>query len=898
MARARITRNRRTRTTDETSGRWNVYHPAVWWERVHGEDRAITLRHPTYPFVETSPGDEEDLKRIAAQYLRKVAPAFGLPSLFKDTGSSFGVRLSWLDLDEKTVPAPPRASVWLRRDDVPPSGRPLDRTLVFLVVQSLEANTPQRALGSRLGIRIVAHLSRRRGRRWEVRITSSACSRGLAPEFDVRSTQVTVFLKGFFSEKGFVELQRRIRTAANLDDDAPVRIDGVRGGSATELELYANFPRREDRPQELASAMTFSVRVLETPGPTPELVLIPIERHVLAANLADVEAQMFLQDPASKAGIGHLVDARPSRAPDRLEKYRERVTLPDLTPDRQGYKLSDGLGQVQITRSRLVDPTADEKETQVEQPGTVPNARTNSFAAVSGYQHARELFDAMRNYGLRPTEYFKLASPPLRVRYRATIQPGPGKDGKTINAQVDYDPPDGHLVLAVWNPTWLKPLQVRFALADLRRSASRREPLGLATDRRWSWHEYSHVLLAASTGALELRFVHSVGDALAAITSDPESALTRPLPAAVASRPAIHRRMRWLTFPWVYVNRRHDRSVFYGWSWCGRYHRPAQFKSGGSHGPRKGYQSEQILSTSLFRFYRATGGDTSVDLEGTPDVAARRRASDYAVYVILRAIGSLGPAAWVPIETPDQLVSALVDADVATMPASRGLLAGRAGGCVHKVIRWAFEAQGLYATTDPLAVVDAPGNPPPVDVFIDDRRPDAAGTDRRGGYVPVSLDWGVTVDPPPWHATRAAIRVSDGRVRVEVRNRGALDATGVDVSVWYAQWRMTAPAPPAWNTPNAWKKLGPQRLKTVPAWPAPAVTFGPYRGLPAPAPGHALVVVAVATCPGDRANVDRATLLPCSTEPTPIVDLVAGDNNMGLIVVRRGRNLARSLPRS
>jgi hypothetical protein len=109
---------------------------------------------------------------------------------------------------------------------------------------------------------------------------------------------------------------------------------------------------------------------------------------------------------------------------------------------------------------------------------------------------------------------------------------------------------------------------------------------------------------------------------------------------------------------------------------------------------------------------------------------------------------------------------------------------------------------------------------------------------------------------------------------------------------------MTAPAPPAWNTPNAWKKLGPQRLKTVPAWPAPAVTFGPYRGLSAPAPGHALVVVAVATCPGDRANVDRATLLPCSTEPTPIVDLVAGDNNIGLIVVRRGRNLARSLPRS
>src|SRR5262249_53475791 len=206
--------------------------------------------------------------------------------------------------------------------------------------------------------------------------------------------------------------------------------------------------------------------------------------------------------------------------------------------------------------------------------------RTNSFAAVSGYQHARELFDAMRDYGLRPAEYFKLARPPLLVRYRAAIRPGPGKDGKTVNAQVDYDPPDGPLVLAAWDPTWLKPLQARFALADLRRSASRREPLGLTTDRRWSWHEYSHVLLAACPGAPSLRFVHSVGDARAAIRCDPAPTLTLPLPPALASRPAIHRRMRWLTFPWVYLNRHHDRSVYDGWSWCGRYHRPAQFNSG------------------------------------------------------------------------------------------------------------------------------------------------------------------------------------------------------------------------------------------------------------------------------------------------------------------------------
>jgi hypothetical protein len=38
----------------------------------------------------------------------------------------------------------------------------------------------------------------------------------------------------------------------------------------------------------------------------------------------------------------------------------------------------------------------------------------------------------------------------------------------------------------------------------------------------------------------------------------------------------------------------------------------------------------------------------------------------------------------------------------------------RIGGCVHKVIRWAFEAQGLYRS-----FTNAPGYPPPVDIFIE-----------------------------------------------------------------------------------------------------------------------------------------------------------------------------------
>jgi hypothetical protein len=40
--------------------------------------------------------------------------------------------------------------------------------------------------------------------------------------------------------------------------------------------------------------------------------------------------------------------------------------------------------------------------------------------------------------------------------------------------------------------------------------------------------------------------------------------------------------------------------------------------------------------------------------------------------------------------------------------------------------------------------------------------------------------------------------------------------------------------------------------------------------------------VATATCSADPANTEASATLPCSTLATPIVDLVAGDNNVAL----------------
>jgi len=351
---------------------------------------------------------------------------------------------------------------------------------------------------------------------------------------------------------------------------------------------------------------------------------------------------------------------------------------------------------------------------------------------------------------------------------------------------------------------------------------------------------------------------------------------------------ATHPRLRGLTFPWAYLHRRHDRDVFRGWSWCGRYHRPYRFTTDVNSYPRKGYQSEQILSTSLFRLYRALGGDTTV-AGGAPDPARRRRAADYTAYLIMKAIRLMPPAFLAPLETPDQFVSALIDADVGTLPAASGPLQGRVGGWAHKVVRWAFEAQGLYATTDPLAVVDEPGKPPDPDVFIDDLRQDSEGDYARRGYMPASLDWQPVPNPPNpplWHATADAIRVVGNAVTVvEVSTRSPSPANQVTVQVWWTDWPSTQPNPPAWNN-GTWKSLGTSAPQTVSPWPA-RTTFGPFSAsgvaaLPTSPPNRRLLIVATATCAADPANTDASTALPCSTLPTPIVDLVAGDNNIGL----------------
>ena len=160
-------------------------------------------------------------------------------------------------------------------------------------------------------------------------------------------------------------------------------------------------------------------------------------------------------------------------------------------------------------KSRLVRPK--DEETEVETI-TLPvrNARTNEFAALSAYQHAHGAVrhDAVCTASRRRAISSRPVAAPGALPRR--IYPGPGKDGKTVNAMVDYELPrrsDNQ------QPPARERCRAASAADQVRtrrreRSASRRNRSASPAIPRL---ELTNMRIAdrASTGALELTFAHS-----------------------------------------------------------------------------------------------------------------------------------------------------------------------------------------------------------------------------------------------------------------------------------------------------------------------------------------------------------------------------------------------------
>jgi hypothetical protein len=524
----------------------------------------------------------------------------------------------------------------------------------------------------------------------------------------------------------------------------------------------------------------------------------------LRAFVACASGLIFPRDPAT---VGNA--ATPNSPASALNPLRSRVNLSGISSGVHGsltgafVKIVD-VGPPTVTPPTVPDPPADFDFA----------APTREFAAVNAYHHCDGLFRRMEDMGFNVSSYFDGTTFPVRV------------DPCALNDQLNAQAPGNALGEGSDG--------FRFGLAGSSPA------VGIAADVRVVLHEFGHTLLWDNVHSPNFGFAHSAGDSLAAILSDPDSSL-RADPTK-----------RFATFPWILPNRRHDRDVAAGWGWDGARYDPF------GPGDGAGYIAEQILSTTLFRFYRSIGGDSA-------DLAVRQTAARRAVYLIFRAIGTLTPSA--PTTRPESFVSALMNADIGTAD-----FEGYKGGVVQKVLRWAFEKQGLYQSPGTPKPVTASGAAPLVDVYIDDGRKGEYDYDGRG----VPEVWNRLAQSagsgPADH--QSPVAGQPNFLYVQVHNRGSKPAAGVAVTAYVADSSSGLNWPADFTVSG-----GPVSITGgVPA--GGAVIAGPIAWTPA-AGVNATILVAV-SADMDLSNIDPRTFFPCVAGPVPAADLTQCDNNLAL----------------
>jgi hypothetical protein len=903
---------------------WNPGKYAVWSQRwVDAKDSApttILLRHPSAPFTGVVKDfRDQALRALAFAYLERatkltdIQPRLELPEEWLRALSSTKINprlasaFGWLPIqwppsnfEDEQTPADPFVSFRVERFSVEGKALP-EQTVILMASEKIQ----DQVLGSGFGLRVVMHASERRVTKQET-------------EFDIRITGMSASLPfgehqkmGVFSEDwskqsktliGNFLTNSGISRSLGLDDVKTHRLRIARidannwkverrgtGRFKSPLGDDEATTRRHvrDYPYFFVATEIVSAEGKSVEGP------ISIRKARLFADARPGEAQLFPIDPASCGSPQDCRKRRPTRSEKDLGSFRRPAKLGTKRNVSLRLGVPETMRATVAPRFVLTDQGSVAGDPRVaDLPGSGPEIRSNDFSAVSAFRNVKDFFDRLDAYGIDVNAYFRVAKLPLRVAYRSGVEPGPGKDGQVVNARVI---PDGWLT-DIAGPVTLgqRPgLEMHLALANLRhrerkpwngKDRSQAAPLGIAADARWIWHEIGHVILMASIGELEFRFAHSAGDALAAIAMDPLSKL------------ALNPNSRGLTFPWVFIPRRHDRCVGHGWSWGGTMHSALSHAPYIAPRPRKAYRSEQILSSSLFRLYRCLGGDTKKFGSADADQHFRERASHYTVYLILRAVQLMGTTGIVAGNNPDDFVSALVDADIGTQvwnvtyPSVNGDTFERVGGCAHKVIRWAFEAQGLYTPAG--VITNAPGIPPPVDVYIADGRPLVDATPNGssdygpGNYVPISLEWDRNQqggDPAPAWQSPSTIIVQGNNIRVKVGNRGSQSAANARVSLWYREWPKNT-EPPTWHNGAGWKRCNPPVSGGQSIAAGGEKTFGPFAHTP---PAKRYLILAQATCNADAANTDPVTGLPCSYLETDVKDLVASDNNLALRVLKQ-----------
>ncbi len=241
--------------------------------------------------------------------------------------------------------------------------------------------------------------------------------------------------------------------------------------------------------------------------------------------VSNVTGAVFLRDPITK-GRG----LTPSASNAQLDPLRDAVTLPRLSNPSAGIQTLTG---EYVTVVDVNPPTVPVPTTTSPFDFTY-HVRTNDFAATNAYFHCDRFFQMVRDINI-PTHslsYFVGTTFPVQVDHRDVFDQN---SGITINAYCAGNSTGNGIGL------------LGFALADVSDTAN---PLGISADWRVVLHELGgHGILLNHVNSPFFGFAHSAGDSFAAILNDPES--TAP--------------DRFVTFPWINIGRRHDRTPADGW---------------------------------------------------------------------------------------------------------------------------------------------------------------------------------------------------------------------------------------------------------------------------------------------------------------------------------------------
>lgn len=481
-----------------------------------------------------------------------------------------------------------------------------------------------------------------------------------------------------------------------------------------------------------------------------------------------------------------------------LDPYQSSVELLGLTAPAAGDQTLDG------EFVTLSDTDVPNIAAPTEAVGTDFDyaSTTDDFTAVNAYYHLDTLYRMVEDFGFVVTDYFAGTTFPIPVDHR-------GENG-VQNAHHHG------------NDATAETTKFRFGLLNTA------DPVGYATDRAPVIHEFAHSCLQNNIADGVFSWCHGFGDALGVVLSDPESIAPD----------------RFMRSPFMNSGaglRRHDRDPVAGWAW------------GGTNDVGGSLFRRQILSTTMFRAYLSTGGD-DVHGNAATQLAGRQFAARYMSFLMVGAVGAMSSAA--PPASAEDFATAVIDFDVTNAD-----FEGHPGGAFHKVVRWAFEKQGLYKLPgDP---ADGEGAPTAVDVYIDDGR-DGEYEYRQNFWNTTDI-WSAQVNDSTVGHQTPLVGVTN-YFFAKIKNRGQVLAENVAVKAYHCRPGTGLVWPVDWTPMDT-----PEILVADLAAGAETIV-GPFEWTPTNV-GHECLLASV-SADGDESNADTVN------GDIPHWRLVPFDNNI------------------